>query len=222
MKKLLYLTSLVLLFSCNPREEKQLKAEIKKESKYNRLLSKYKKISIDTLKVYSPEELKDEFNGFELDSADVILFPTDIAQQYFNDPPGLYAIYKFAIDDNRTGLITRTPSKYAPTSIKLFFFDKVKDTITSYIELAENLGDAGDYMRIDSWLFKENNKRLRALTRVIDGHYNSVENDKDTTKEEWNRYYLLDLSKANVDTINKDEKELIKKFGSLIKQKVSR
>lgn len=213
---------LVLLFSCNPRQEKQLKVEIKKESKYNRLLSKYKEISIDTLKVYSPEEIKDKFNGSELDSADATLFPTEIARQHFNDPPGLFAIYKFAIDNNRTGLITRTPSEYAPTSIKLFFFDKKKDAITSYIQLAENWGDAGDYMSEDSWLFKENNKHLQVFIRIMDGHDNSVDNEKDTTKDESYRYYLLDLSKSNVDTINKDEKELIKKFGSLIKQKVSR
>jgi hypothetical protein len=111
---------------------------------------------------------------------------------------------------NTIGLIARTPSEYESSSVKLFFFDKVKKRIApSYVELAENIGDAGGYMIKDAWLFTDNNhEKLKALLMQEDGHDNSVDNPDDTTTDTWNYYYLLDLSNTaasgRVDTISKD------------------
>lgn len=229
MKKTLIYFFIVTLLSCDQNQNPNTTLDTKRGSKYEKLLSKFKDIEIDTLRIYSPEyssdsseKLNGEYIGIELDSTDAILFPNDIAQQHFNDPPGLYAIYKFKVDSNTLGLITRTPSEYVPSSIKLFYFDKIKDSITSYLELAETWGDAGDYMSKDSWLFKDKLQNLQAFTWVMEGHDNSVDNEKDTTTQEWNYYYLLDISKPKVDTISKDENELIKKFSNIIKSKASR
>jgi hypothetical protein len=224
-KELLYLL-IVTLFSCDQGQKTDTTVDIKKESKFKKLLSKFKDVSIDTLKVYSPEysseKLTGEFIGTELDSTDAILFPNDIALQHFIDMPGLYAIYKFQLDSNTLGLITRTPSEYFPSSIKLFYLDRKKDSITSYLELADSWGDAGDYMSKESWLFKDSLQKFHAFTWVMEGHDNSVDNEKDTTTQEWNYYYLLDISKPKVDTIIKDEKKLIKKFANIMKSKASR
>jgi hypothetical protein len=105
---------------------------------------------------------------------------------------------------------------YVPSSLKLFFLDKAKDTITSYVELAEIWGDAGDYMRLDSWLFIDNKKNLSAFVWLMEGHDNSAEAENDTTREEWNQYRLLDLSKGRADTIGKNSEKLRKKFQGLI------
>jgi len=130
MKKTLIYIFIVTLFSCDQAQKTDTSVETKRESKYGKLLSKFKDISIDTLRIYSPEysseKLIGEFVGVELDSTDAILFPNDIELQHFNDPPGLYAVYKFPVDSNTLGLITRTPSEYVPSSIKLFYFDKIK------------------------------------------------------------------------------------------------
>ena len=217
--RLIYITVVVLLIGCVQSQKRQSDVETKKESKYKELLSKFKDRSFDTLKVYSPEELTGEYKGVELDSADAVLFPEDIAQQHFNDPPGLFAIYKFSIDSNKIGLIARTPSEYVPSSIKLFLFDRAKDTITSYIELAESWGDAGDYMTKNAWIYKENGKSLRTLIWLMEGHDNSVEDERDTTHEERNYYYLVDLSNGEIDTISKDDQGLEKKFSNLLSPK---
>lgn len=226
MKRTFIYIFIATLLSCDQSEKTDTTVETKSGSKYEKLLSKFKDISIDTLRVYSPEysseKLTGEYIGIELDSTDAILFPNDIALQHFNDPPGLYAIYKFSVDSNTLGLITRTPSEYVPASIKLFYFDKIKDSITSYLELADSWGDAGDYMSKDSWLFKDSLQNLQAFTWVMEGHDNSADNENDTTTQEWNYYYLLNISKPKVDTISKDEKELIKKFSNIIKRKASR
>ena len=219
MNKILYFLVFILLLGCGYNQKEKFHSSSHK-SRYEKLLSIYKEISIDTLKVYSPEDLIGEYKGVEIDSSEVMLFPKEIVEQHFVDPPGLFAIYKFEIDINTIGLITRTPSEYAPSSIKLFFLDKTKDLIIGYVELAESLGDAGDYMITDSWIFKDNDKRLMALVCVMERHDNSVDDEKDTSTQEWNYYYLLNLSKEHIDTISKDEKVLIMKFGNLIKKNV--
>ncbi|MCD6011260.1 MAG: hypothetical protein K0Q79_1122 [Flavipsychrobacter sp.] len=216
MRKLFYLVLFLLFFSCD-QEEKSQSNLLRKGSKYSRLLSKFKEITIDTLKIYSPPESKGvEFNGTELDSADAVLFPTEIAEQHFGDPPGLFAIYRFIIDGNKLGLIARTPSVYSASSIKLFFFDIAIDSFTSYIELAESLGDAGAYWEKESWLFKDNSN-LRAFVRIFESYDNSVENEGDTTIDVSNYYYLIDISQGKLDTISRDNKELLQMFGQLVK-----
>lgn len=219
MKRFIHLIFFPLLLCCCQTDGSQSVNASKKVSKYTRLLSKFKEITIDTLRIYSPPESKGkEFNGVVLDSADAILFPTEIAEQHFGDPPGLFAIYRFTIDSNRLGLIARTPSVYSASSIKIFFFDIAKDSITSYVELAESLGDAGAYWEKESWLFNDKNKHLITFMWIFESFDNSVENEKDTTIEKWNHYYLLDISKIGVDTVSKDEKKLVKRFGHLMRQ----
>jgi hypothetical protein len=142
-----------------------------------------------------------------------------MAQRHFSDPPSLYAIYKFAIDTNRLGLITRTPSDYEPSSIKLFIYDKRNDSLTSYIEIAERWGDEGDYMVKNSWLFRDSSKHLHALIDVTHGHDNQVDDTNDTTVTEKDYYTLINLSKDKIDTIFIDQEKLPKKYKSMVIRK---
>ena len=224
MTKLLYMTLVTLLLSCAQTETKQQLVETTKESKFKSLLTKYKDISVDTLNVYSAEDLESnsyKFKGTQLDSADVSLFPKTLSEQYFYDH-GFFACYKFALDTIRTALITRTPSTYEPSSVKLLIFDKQKDSVTDFVELAETFGDAGDYAEKTSWLFKDERNKYINFMWYQESHDNSVDDEKDTTIQTWNYYYLFDISKSKVDTANKNEKELLTKFGKLLKGKASR
>ena len=221
MRKTIFILLLLSTFSCGQNQEEQ-KADsktVEKNSKYKRLLSKYIEKCFDTLRVYSPEDLNGEYKGVQLDSADAILFPEEIVQQYFNDTPGLFAVYKFTIDSNRLGLITRTPSEYVPSSIKLFFYNIARDSITSFIELAESWGDAGDVWIKDAWIFKDQ-KDYKSFIAVQEMHYNRVDDENDTTVQKWNYYSLLNITKEG-DTISEDEKDLSRRFKTLI-EKASR
>lgn len=171
MKKLLYLITIITLYSCNKKPESLSteKVEVKKESKYSHLLKKFENVSLDTLKVFSDEDFK-IFKGRELDSLDVILFPKEIAEAHFIDPQGIFACYKFPIDSNRIGLIARTPSEYVSSSIKVFVFNRVKDEITNYVELAESWSDAGDVLEKTSWLFRNKDNSISSLIWVHESH----------------------------------------------------
>lgn len=224
MRELLYLATLVLIFGCNQIDTNQRQADTPKDSKFKNLLTKYKDISFDTLKVFSaedPDSKSYKYKGTKLDTTDVLLFPETIAEQYLNDD-GYFACFKFLIDSGRIGLITRTPSTYASSSIKLLILDKQKDAITDIIELAETFGDAGDMAEKISWLLNGVAKKYKSFTWVEESHDHSVEDEKDTTVERWNNYYLIDISKSKVDTVSKDEKELLRKYGKLIRQHASR
>jgi hypothetical protein len=214
---------MVLIFSCDTKRTPQTKVETKRESKFIKLLNKYKSISFDTLKVFSAEDLESntyKFKGTHLDSTDVALLPKDIAEQYYYDQ-GFFACYKFYIDTATVGLITRTPSEYVPSSIKLFILDKRKDAIVDYTELAESFGDAGDVTEKISWLFRDKSKMINSFMWVEESHDNSVDNEKDTTVEVWNYYYLFNISNLKVDTLSKDFSGLENKFSTLFKPKAS-
>jgi hypothetical protein len=217
MRKIFHWIILVGLFSCTQTSNKGKNAQTaKKDSKYITLLAKYRNISFDTLKVFSVSEEENKnhpFKGRQLDSSEVSLLSREMADTYINDP-GYYACYRFPIDTSKVALITRTPSTYEPTSIRLFVLDRQQDTITDIIELSEIFGDAGDMMEKTSWLFSDHNRKLKAFMWVTQSYDHSVEDEKDTTVEKWNYYYLLDLSKQKHDTIQNDAKELFKRFAS--------
>jgi hypothetical protein len=220
MKKLFLPLCLMALFSCD--RPKPIKSKSKSEpfTKYQGLFDQFTNIGIDTLEVYSADDTADVMSGRPIDSINALFFPADMAERHFREPPSLFAIYKFAIDKNRLALLARTPSEYVPSSVKLFFYDKQRDSITSYIELGESIGDAGDYMIINSWLFRDTTSRhLQALINVTQGHDNSVDNPKDTTVSEKEFYTLLDLSKPQIDTVFLDREQLPKKYKVLVRKR---
>ena len=98
MKKSFYLIVAIAFLSCSQSNKKQSTNKKIQESKYKTLLAKYKEKTFDTLHVYSPEDSSDQYEGVALDSADAVLFPADIAPQYSQEDPELFAIYKFSID----------------------------------------------------------------------------------------------------------------------------
>jgi hypothetical protein len=223
MKIILLLIAIVFCFGCEQKQNLPRKENggIKKESRFKNLLSKYKEKSFDTLWIYSPDEFTGELKGVELDSADAILFPEETRQENPIDPPGLFAVYKFQIDSNTLALITRTPSEYESSSILLFFFDKVKDSITSYLDIAQNWGDAGDVMYKDAWIFKNSSNKFECFVLVHERHYNSAENEKDTTVESWNNYYLYNFSNKAYE-VPKNNSALLKRFSHLIEKGIRR
>ncbi len=217
MKQLLYLLIILIFFSCEekPKHLHKIETEKDKESKYKNLLSKFKDISIDTLKVYSSENY-DNYRGIKMDSVDAILFPKEIAEEYFLEHD-LYACYKFEINSTKIGLLARTPSMYVPSSIKLFIYNKIEDNIKDYIELAESWGDAGDSMEKTSWIIQNEKNEINVLMRIIESHDHSIENENDTIVENWHYHHLINISKQKIDTISKDSKSITKKFKSLLK-----
>lgn len=216
MKKLFYLICLAGIASCE--QPKPIKSRANRHqplnSKYNSLFELYPNIAIDTLWVYSPDDTLTAYKGRALDSTNALFFPEDMYKQHFGEP-SLFAVYKFAIDTNRLGLLTRTPSEYVPSSIKMFIYDKRNDSLTSYIELGETWGDAGDWMIKNSWLFRDSSNRLHAFIDVTQGHDNSVDDPKDTTVVQEDQYTLLDLSKDKIDTIFADKVKLPAKYSHL-------
>ncbi|MBO9198910.1 MULTISPECIES: hypothetical protein [Niastella] len=223
MKKLFFLAGLVALFSCDRPKPIKSKGGIEYKGRFKGLFAQYVNIAIDTLEVHSPDNNDSTCIGRPIDSLNALLFPAEIAQHHSSENPELFAIYKFMIDSARVGLLTRTPSEYEPSSVKLFFFDRRKDSLTSHIELGEIWGDAGDFLKKTSWLFRDtSSKHLQALIEEFQGHDNSVDNPQDTTTEKRYLYTLIDFTKNGLDTVFIDEEQLPKKYSPLLSQRTQR
>jgi hypothetical protein len=218
MKHLLYLLCLCAVAGCGEQEPINAKPGTK-DSRYKKTLNYFYNIGIDTLLVEPPRETESVFFGKEIDSVGAMMFPEEIRKEYFDNTPELFGVFKFVIDSNRLGLIARTPAPYLPLSIKLFFFDIKKDTITNYIELANGLVDAGDFMEVNSWLFRDSSKHLHALIWEHQRHDNSDDNPKDTTIKTADYYTLLDISAPRIDTLFDRKETLPKQYEQLIKAK---
>ena len=220
MKKLFFLAGMVALFSCDQPKPIKSKGGIAYNGRFKDLFAQFFNIGLDTLEVHSPDSVNDVYNGRAIDSLNGRLFPADVVRIHTEENPELFAIYKFMIDSARMGLLTRTPSDYEPSSVKLFLWDKRKDSLTSYIELGETWGDAGDYLSKRSWLFRDTSSRhIQALIEEFQGHDNSVDNPKDTTREERYLYTLIDFNKNGLDTLFIDQEKLPAQYSGLIRKR---
>lgn len=220
MNKLFFLAGMVVLFSCDQPKPIRSKGGIVYNGRFKDLFTRFFNIGLDTLEVHSPDTVTSAYNGRSLDSISAQFFPPEMAQQHSSEHPALFAVYKFMLDSARMGLLVRTPSEYESSSIKMFLWDRRKDSLTSYIELGENWGDAGDYLSKTSWLFRDtSSKHVQALIEVFQGHDNSVDNHRDTTREEERLYSLIDFTKNGMDTLFADSKQLPEKYSQLIKKR---
>lgn len=220
MKNLIIVT-LVFLLGCKQSTNNTSSTTIKNEQ-YLQLLTKFKDLTFDTLEVYplidGTKANEYKYYGVELDSSDAILFPNNIATAHFNDPPSLFACYKFNIDSSRVGLIARTASVYYPTSIKLFVYTTNKDTLIEITELAEYLGDAGDLLDVNAWLIKDGNT-IQVFKWIQESVDNSLENDKAPKIVTRDHFLLYNISNNTSDTLSNNIADLPPAFSKLIQQK---
>lgn len=210
MRKFIIIFIGVLIYSCSDNQN-ELNVNNIKKNRFEILLSKYKSISFDTLKIHytSGDEQKSIFFGASLDSSDLQLFPVDLREN--SNPNEFYACYKIVIDSSKVGLITRTPSIYESSSIKFLLYDRNADSIIYQFELAEEWGDAGAAFFKTSWLYTEKGNPKIFITENY-SYDHSIESQADSTVEQKTRSYLLSINKFHIDTISKDNNNLLKLF----------
>lgn len=133
-----------------------------------------------------------------------------LTPDYMGHEPLFYACYKFDLDNNTIGLITRTPSEYESSSIKLFAYHKKTNTMTFETELAENWGDAGDALNKSSWLFRAHGSGWLGIIE----QFNYSEDLEDTTVpiSETYDYYHFKWNGSKIDTTSTDSSALVEIF----------
>lgn len=209
----------VFLLACSNRSNNNTTSLIV-TPQYNvdSFLTKFKWISIDTLKVYSSENLDNDtfkFKGTPLSFRDWPFVKSiygkfanefDSSESFLNQ---FYACFKFEIDQQTTALIIRTPGEYVSSKIDLFIYNSTTQNVSHQIELAENWGDAGDLFERCSFLFKSGNT-LNNYQYNYSSYDHSVEDEKDTTIDEWHDLYHVKILETTIDTIAKDSTKLLK------------
>jgi hypothetical protein len=182
-----------------------------KKSKFENFIAQYKEISIDTFRVYSTSDTYSDtfkFKGTLIDTSFIKQFPKRLLFNFPQDKE-YYACFKFSIDSNRIGLITRTPGDYTSSSIELLVFDKGQDSIVDCFELADTWYDAEDDSIKVSWIFKDADQSVKTY---LWEHNSSIADEPNAKKITITHYYLVDLSKNKHDTVQTDNASMLNKF----------
>ncbi|MGV3540441.1 MAG: hypothetical protein ACO1OQ_11560 [Rufibacter sp.] len=142
-------------------------------------LSLFKSISPKGYHAFSPEfsdglkVLDRQFQGVPIDAKkfqgllkeDAVPYLGSILQGY----GGIFAIGKFDINKQYTGLVVRQHSQYSDTQIALLLWDKQRNQIGKGLELADMFGDAGWFFDRESWITEfVPNETLVIVTRTKD------------------------------------------------------
>jgi len=180
------------------------------------LLARFQQTDTDSLHVVPfIEKRKEKINGVELDSMEKKFFPALAPYGAAEYTPTYFAARKMDINDRFIGLLTRTMSFYAPTSMKLYIYDKKRDSITGYTELADQFGDGGAYGEKEAWLFKEAGK----LTAIL-SEFNAVDHTLDvpagTGIDSTFSYFKIQFDNGRADTLSTDNVELKKAYPHLL------
>jgi len=177
------------------------------------LLKLYKTVSRDTLTVESPVDTQNPalpFHGVLIDTTLLLLFPEDFRHQ-----DNVFACYQFPLDDNTIGLVTRTPSEYESSSIKLFAWHKKTNTMSFETELAEMWGDAGDSMSKSSWLYRSRDSGWQAILEYYQASESGYPADTTVAALESYDYYHLKWNGQRLDTISSDSSALVEVYKTL-------
>jgi hypothetical protein len=216
MRTPLYLICILAFWACNNENDNAAVLPPDPPKKYDSLISRFRKMSLDTLKVFSPQDQKGEYEGVMLDSSLASQLRKIMNQDNLSEQLGIHSVYRFTVDDKHMGLVARTPSHYVSSSVNLFMLRQSDDSLKHIGQLADYWGDAGDLFTKTTWLFRSG-KELRGFVHEVFSHSNMVDNPKDTTETIRHTYYLLNLGYNKVDTLSKDSVMLLQQFGSLLR-----
>lgn len=167
------------------------------------LLDCYTDLKTDTLLVATPGNLEDASSVYHGKLIDTALLPPEFEPS--SDP--YYACFKFNLDNNTIGLITRCPDEYASSSIKLFAYHQQNNTITFETELANTWGDAGDFLDKSSILYRNIDKGWMG---IIENYVGSEATPADSTTLGFESfdYYHVKWEHQRLDTISRDSSAL--------------
>ena len=211
----------MIVYSCNNQKNK-LSTTVESDSiqknqlnsipvnKLKLLINLYKEINFDTLKVISESK---KYEGIDIPRKLAILFSKDLEPSKNNKVSWYYACYKFKIDSIKIGLITRTPSEYYSSSIKIFIFNTINNKIENSFELAESVGDAGANWIVDSWLIKQ--KNILIYRQILETWDHNADDSSYNQIDSKYYYDLIQLKNNKFDTLLVPNLKLEKIFKKL-------
>ncbi|HQF28016.1 MAG TPA: hypothetical protein PLH61_08825 [Bacteroidia bacterium] len=183
-------------------------------SKFDRLSAFYKDTIFTEMFLFPDTSSNDSlyvFRGNQIDSVTFNILAESVTQG-LPWTEGFYGIYSFKINNKYIGLLTRTPGEYSSSKISLWIYNTIKDSIVNNLQLANIYGDAGDFETINSYLYFNNQKTLKALTYRHYIYDHSVEEESDTIIEENRNYYLTKIGDNSIDTLSTDSSKLHRQF----------
>jgi hypothetical protein len=203
-----------MLIACATNKPFKLPVSKKPPSNSQQIIELYSKenFGTDTIRVYSSQDLESpsfKYKGYKLDSIQLSLFPPGLIENVDEIRPA-FACFRFTIDPDNLGLITRLPGEYSSTVINLFVYHIPTDSIYFHRQLAEDFGDAGDVFLKQSWLYKNPDGTIGLLVRDDRLYYNSMDNPADTSIDRQTSYHKSILLHDLLEAV--DDSAYVRKF----------
>jgi hypothetical protein len=218
-KQFFLATLLLLLCGCNNNTIQNEKLPEQKKTKLEQLSQFYKPILFDTLDVYTSTEEESnsfKFKGIKLDSLNA---------HYLNDQTfwmeGVFACYRFSINDTLVALITRVPSYYVSSAVSIFIFNSRADSVIGSQKLADVFGDAGDGSQYSTCVMKQNNQLVTCSYGWASYDHRAGDDPKDTLVDYWHNYSITRFNQNQFDTLSTDSATIVKQHKQIIKRLVS-
>lgn len=208
----IFIATILMCFysACSETPAKTESAEVVPSYSVDSFLAKFTEIEFDSLKVYTTEQIDADtsfYKGFALDSMDARYIANIYGDMAFDSSRAylsqFYACYKFKIDEARTGLIIRCPSEYVSSFVDVFEYNRTSGKVTHLINLSELWGDAGDVYERSSYLFRAD-KGIGVYQYNMSSYDHSVEDEKDSTIDEWYNHYTIRISEGKFGTLSRD------------------
>jgi hypothetical protein len=171
-RQLLILTIIATVFaSCKDNRKKDSITDESGIDDSDKFLSLFSELKTSDIHVYTP------FKGvsgnlFEGREIDTIYYKYFSFEEYYipqDKDSKLYSCYKLKLNDNKTGLIVRSPSQYSETAVNLLIWDNQSKSILYKQQLADSFGDEGWFFVQDAWLTDLNKDNyIDIVTRNMD------------------------------------------------------
>jgi hypothetical protein len=218
MRNTLFVLTLTLSF-CHSEQTypKATEGPSNATSECANLVSLYPEILSDTLDVYASDDSENQqfaYHGKKLDSTAV--YCIDKSASFDALTQGYFACGRFKINDSLVGLVTRIPSYYSSTAIKVFVFNRVTNESIKTIDVADIFGDAGDASKYSTRIVVSDKPIF--ITYSWSSYNHSVEDENDTIIENYNSFIWTQLINDRLDTISKDSATIVSKFPQAIRR----
>ena len=117
------------------------------------MLDYFEPVATNTLHIYSSHSDILNQTGTRIDPSYYDKFGALIVKRAGKYGMSVYAYHRIILSDSISAIICRVPSKYDESSIRLYIWDNIIETVLSEIELAENIWNEKWIMVQDSWLY---------------------------------------------------------------------
>ena len=221
MKKIIPLFLALLMLSCNKKNESEKVSKIDSAiiklpdsayvSENKSFLDAFKNVDSAVIVFSPPSELRQPMRKAVWLKDDYVKLYPKLMNIGNPKKPEIYAVKKFKIDKNFTGLVTQNLGEYYLSSINLMLYDHKTERINSFIELADRTDDTHFSNYKKTVLVKDSGK-ISGLMRYTES-LTPVDADDPSKPYQATKYFSVKIKNGKIDSAKATNAEIARYKG---------